>query len=182
MPAPYPAIFLDRDGTLIADAGYLADPAGVEILPGVQEGLRDLKAAGFVLIIVTNQSGIGRGYYTEADYHAVAGRTDQLLGAGLIDAAYFSPWHPEAAAPCRKPAPGMLLQAAREHSLDLPRSFMIGDRKGDIEAGRAAGCAASLLVCTGLGKAEAPLAGADFVAPDFAAAAAWILRRAHKCG
>ena len=91
-----PAVFLDRDGTLMEDEDYCSDPAKVRIIPGVPEALRALKAAGFRLVIVTNQSGIGRGYYTLADYEAVQARFLSLLGEGLIDATYFCPEAPEA--------------------------------------------------------------------------------------
>lgn len=171
-----PAVFLDRDGTIIEDANYLSDPAGVRLLPGALAALRALKAAGFALVIVTNQSGIGRGYFTEAQYHAVARRVEELLGPGLIDATYYCADHPGTASGRRKPAPGMLLEAAAEHGLDRARSYMIGDRRGDIEAGRAAGCAGSILVRTGIGEREAATAGADFVAADLAEAAGWVLR------
>ncbi len=172
-----PAIFLDRDGTLMHDNGYLADPAGVEIYPGTSDVLSLLKRAGFRLIVVTNQSGIGRGIFTLADYEAVAARVEELLGHGLIDATYFCPDHADAPSPRRKPNPGMLLEAAGEHSLDLTRSWMIGDRDGDIQAGIAAG-ARSILVQTGIG-AEAKGDGAVYVAKDLAQAAAFILRNTH---
>lgn len=172
-----PAVFLDRDGTLMHDAGYLGDPAGVEIYPGIPQTLAQLKAAGFRLIVVTNQSGIGRGKFTLADYHAVAARVEELLGSGLIDATYFCPDHAEAASQRRKPNPGMLLEAAQEHALDLSRSWMIGDREGDIAAGVAAG-ARSILVQTGIG-AESAAGGAVFVAKDLAEAAAFIIRQTN---
>ncbi len=172
-----PAVFLDRDGTLMHDAAYLADPAGVVVYPGVAAALAQLKAAGFRLVVVTNQSGIGRGKFSEADYHAVAARFEELLGAGLIDATYFCPDHADAPSPRRKPNPGMLLEAASDHGLDLARSWMIGDRDGDVQAGLAAG-ARSILVQTGIG-ATASAAGAAFVAKDLAEAADFILRQTH---
>lgn len=173
----HPAVFLDRDGTLMHDAGYLADPAGVVLYDGVADVLAQLKAAGFRLIVVTNQSGIGRGKFTLADYHAVAARFEELLGPGLLDATYFCPDHADAPSPRRKPAPGMLLEAARDHSLDLARSWMIGDRDGDVQAGIAAG-ARSILVQTGIG-ADAKGDGATFIAKDLAEAAAFIIRQSH---
>ena len=157
------------------DAGYLADPAGVEIYPGVQEALARLKASGFRLVVVTNQSGIGRGKFTLADYHAVAARVDELLGPGLVDATYFCPDHADAPSPRRKPNPGMLLEAAAEHGLDLARSWMIGDKDGDVAAGVAAG-ARSILVRTGVGE-ESTADGAVFIAKDLAEAAAFIIRQ-----
>ncbi len=176
------AVFLDRDGTLMEDAGYVREAKDVIVYHGVRAALAELKAAGFWLVIVTNQSGIGRGFYGEAEYQAVHDEFVRQLGSGLVDATYFCPDHPESATERRKPGPGMLLEAARDHGLDLANSFMVGDRAGDIEAGRRAGVAASILVRTGIGEAEITRAGADFVANDFPSAAAWILQRARKCG
>jgi D-glycero-D-manno-heptose 1,7-bisphosphate phosphatase len=134
------AVFLDRDGTLMEDAGYCADPAQVRIYPSAREALAKMKAAGFLLILVTNQSGIGRGYFTEDDYRAVQAEFERQLEPVRLDAVYYCPDAPEAASNRRKPAPGMILEAARDHSIDLARSFMIGDKEADVEAGRAAGC------------------------------------------
>ncbi len=141
-----------------------------------------MKGAGFKLVIVTNQSGIGRGIFSEAEYQMVHDELLRQLGAGLIDATYFCPDRPEAPTARRKPEPGMLQEAAREHGLDLPRSFMVGDKAADLEAGRRAGVAASILVRTGVGAAEIGPARADFVADNLSSAAAWILQRAGKCG
>jgi D-glycero-D-manno-heptose 1,7-bisphosphate phosphatase len=141
-----PAVFLDRDGTLIEDRHYLADPALVRILPGVAQGLRRLRTAGFVCVVVTNQSGIGRGMFAEADYHRVHAEMIRQLAAegATLDAAYFCPAAPAAEGaderPDRKPAPGMLLRAAADLELDLTRSWTIGDAPRDVEAGRRAGC------------------------------------------
>ncbi len=176
------AVFLDRDGTLMEDTGYVRRAEDVRVYPGTAEALAILKAAGFKLVIVTNQSGIGRGMFSETDYHAVHDALLRQLGPELVDATYFCPDHPDTATDRRKPAPGMLLEAAREHGLDLAQSFMVGDKAADVETGRRAGLAASILVRTGVGKAEAAEVGADFVADDLSAAAAWILQRARKCG
>jgi len=141
-----PAVFLDRDGTLIEDRHYLADPALVRLLSGVSEGLRRLHDAEYVTVVVTNQSGIGRGMFAEADYHRVhAEMLRQLAAEGAtIDAAYFCPAAPAAEGceehPDRKPSPGMLLRAATDLGLDLARSWTIGDKPRDIEAGQRAGC------------------------------------------
>jgi D-glycero-D-manno-heptose 1,7-bisphosphate phosphatase len=171
---PHPAVFLDRDGTLMHDTGYVGDPADVQLFDGVREALAALKARGFRTVIVTNQSGIARGKFTLADYHAVAARLLELLGPGLIDATYFCAEHPDTASDRRKPGPGMLLEAARDLDLDLARSWMIGDRSSDLEAGRRAG-ARSIFVQTGEG-ATTDSSGAAFVAKDFASAASFILR------
>ncbi|MEA3212014.1 MAG: D-glycero-D-manno-heptose 1,7-bisphosphate phosphatase [Chthoniobacter sp.] len=173
-PLLSPAVFLDRDGTLMEDTGYVSDPAHVRIYPGTAAALAALKARGFKNVIVTNQSGIARGYFTEAAYHAVHARLLELLGPGLIDAACFCADHPDQASSRRKPEPGMILEAAQELGLDLSRSWMVGDRAGDIAAGQRAGVR-PILVRTGIG-ADADPAGAVFVAKDFASAVEFILK------
>ena len=174
MPS-YPAVFLDRDGTLMHDPGYLSDPALVAPFPGVAADLARLRAAGFKTVIVTNQSGIGRGYFTEEDFAQVQARFLELLGPGLIDATYYCAEHPDTATERRKPGPGMLLEAARDLNLDLTRSWMVGDRSGDLEAGRRAGCR-SILVETGEAATVADRSAAVFVAKDFASATEFILK------
>ena len=141
MTAPRPALFIDRDGTLIANLHYPSDPGLVEPLPGAIDALRELQQR-FALVIISNQSGIGRGLITEAAARAVHDRTIELFARGGVSfaGAYYCPHAPEASCPCRKPAPGLLVDAARELGLDLPRSIMIGDNPGDIAAGLAAGC------------------------------------------
>lgn len=150
------AVFLDRDGTLIEDLGYLDDPDQVRVLPGAAEAVRTFRALGFRVIIVSNQSGVARGLFDEQTLTAVHDRAAGLLaqeGADL-DAAYYCPFlaGPEAAvaeyrvdSSLRKPQPGMLLQAAEEHELDLAASWMIGDALSDVEAGVRAGCSTILL-------------------------------------
>ncbi len=170
--------FLARDGTLMEDTGYVSDPAHVRIFDGVREALDALKAYGFLTVIVTNQSGIGRGYFTHADYEAVQARFLELLGPGRIDATYCCPEHPDTATDRRKPGPGMLLEAARDLGIDLTRSWMVGDRAGDLEAGRAAGTRA-ILVLTGETKGDANGSEKNTV-PDFATAAALILESAGQ--
>jgi D,D-heptose 1,7-bisphosphate phosphatase len=152
-----PAIFLDRDNTLIDNDGDLGDPAKVKLRAGVPEGLRKLRSAGYNLIVVTNQGGVARGDFTEADVDAVHQRIAELVDQavderGLIDRFYYCPYHPEGTLteyqrehPWRKPQPGMLLQAARDLELDLQGSWMIGDQQRDIAAGRSAGCRTVLL-------------------------------------
>jgi len=137
-----PALFLDRDGTLIVDTGYPRDPALVEVLPGAIEALRELQR-DYALVIISSQSGIGRGLITEAEARAVHDRVIELFARGGVTfaGAYYCPHLPDAGCPCRKPAPGLLLDAARELGLDLAPSVMIGDKVSDVEAGRAAGCA-----------------------------------------
>ena len=177
------AILLDRDGTLIRECNYLCDPALVELERNVLPALQRLRDAGFALAVVTNQSGIGRGLYTEAEFDAVQARVAELLAEGGVElaAAYHCPHHPTAgvgayltACPCRKPAPGMLESAVRELELDRAGSFMVGDNLSDVGAGRAAGMR-TILVRTGYGaeleaRGTAPEADPaerpDFVASD----------------
>lgn len=147
---PRPAVFLDRDGTLIVDRHYLGDADGVELLPGAGEAVARLNAAGAFAVLATNQSGIGRGYFAEADYHAVHARLQAVLAeqGARLDAAYFAPSHADTDDPDadRKPGAGMFLRAAREHGLDLARSWWVGDRPRDVApAGRFGGRA--VLVC-----------------------------------
>jgi D,D-heptose 1,7-bisphosphate phosphatase len=150
--AVQPAVFLDRDNTLIANDGDLGDPKLVVLVDGVSQGLRALREAGYRLVVVTNQAGVARGRFTETEVDAVHQRiamlVDQQSGArAVIDRFYYCPYHPEATVtayrrdhPWRKPHPGMILQAARDMGIDLSRSWMIGDQERDILAGRAAGC------------------------------------------
>jgi len=167
-----PAVFFDRDGTLMEEAHYCGEPERVRIFSGVPSALRKLKAAGFRTFIVTNQSGIARGLITEAQYHAVQHELFSQIGAGLIDATYFCPDAPETPSTRRKPLPGMLLEAAADHAIDLARSYMIGDKASDIECGRRAGTR-TILVLTGYGASQdcAP----DFRAEDVVHAVDFVL-------
>jgi D-glycero-D-manno-heptose 1,7-bisphosphate phosphatase len=168
-----PAVFVDRDGTIMEDADYCSDPKEVKIFPGVLESLRRLKSSGFKLIIITNQSGVGRGFFTLEQYRAVEAEVLRQLGHGLIDATYFCPDVPGQRSSCRKPEPGMILQATREHRIDLSGSFFIGDKEVDAECGRNAGVR-TIRVQTGF---QRDMTGsiADWVAADFAEAAKIIL-------
>src|SRR5467141_5281566 len=168
-----PAVFVDRDGTIIQDADYCSDPKKVQIFPGVAESLRRLKSNGFKLIIITNQSGIGRGFFTTEQYRAVEAEVLRQLGDGLIDATYFCPDVPGQHSSCRKPAPGMILQAIREHQIDLSRSFFIGDKEIDAECGRNAGVR-TIRVQTGFDKMTDGSC-ADWVAEDLKHAADIVL-------
>ena len=137
-----PAIFLDRDGTLIEDVGYARDPEGVRLLDGVAEALGALRSAGFALVVVSNQSGLARGLVTPEEAHAVHERFIRELRAhGVeLDDVRYCPHAPDDGCTCRKPAPGLLLASARDLNLDLGDSFMVGNTSADVEAGRAAGC------------------------------------------
>ncbi len=168
------AVFLDRDGTLMEEVYYCGDPALVRVFPGVPEALARLKSAGFRTFIVTNQSGIARGLFTENQYHAVQAELLRQLGQGAIDASYFCPDPPDAPSTRRKPEPGMVFEAASEYGIDLARSFFIGDKAADIECGRRAGTR-TILVLTGYGREHRHLTTPDFVAPDLPAAVSLVL-------
>ena len=158
------------------DADYCSDPKQVQIFPGTPEALRRLKAKGFKLIVITNQSGIGRGFFSVDQYRTVEAEVLRQLGDGLIDATYFCPDVPGQPSKCRKPAPGMILEAARDHDVDLSRSFFIGDKEIDAECAHNAGVRA-IRVRTGFDKMT-DTSSADWVAEDLPAAAEIILNAA----
>jgi histidinol-phosphate phosphatase family protein len=156
-PAPRegPTLFIDRDGVVIVDRDYLADPAGVELLPGVPAALRAAAAAGYALVGISNQSGVGRGRFGLAELESVMERVDRALaeaGAGL-DAMYYCPHAPQDGCRCRKPAPGLLEEASAAFRWDAERSWVIGDKASDVELGRRLGLGA-VLVATGYGAGE----------------------------
>ena len=167
------AVFVDRDGTIIEDADYCSHPKQVKVFPGVPQALRQLKSKGFKLIVITNQSGIGRGLFTIDQYRSVESEVSRQLGHGLIDATYFCPDVPGQHSSHRKPSPGMILLAKREHEIDLTRSFFIGDKEIDVECGRNAGVR-TIRVQTGFDRDIAGSA-ADWVAEDLPAAAQIVL-------
>lgn len=171
------AVILDRDGTLIAEKHYLHNPQEVEILPGVVEGLTLLRQHGYRLIMATNQAGVGRGYFSVDEMHAVNGRLQALLAEkGIkLDAVYYCPHAPDELCRCRKPASGMLEQAAREWGILFESSFVIGDKESDILFGKLAGMN-TVLVRTGYGaETEKQGTQAAYVADTLYDAAAWIV-------
>ena len=179
------AVFLDRDGTINVEKDYLHKIEDFEFIPGVPAAIKRLKAAGFLVIVVSNQSGVARGYFDEQAVNRLHRHIQaELAGYGTsIDAFYFCPHHPEqgvgaykVACDCRKGAPGMLLRAAADHDIDLQQSFMIGDKLADIEAGAGAGCR-NILVMTGYGAQAAAQAENAVLetCPDLAGAARMIL-------
>ncbi len=174
--SPAPAVFIDRDGTLMEDVPYIRDPSKVELFPGIAEALRKLQSAGFRLVMVTNQSGIGRGWNTLDDFNRVQERFFELLGSGLIEAVYMCPDAPNVPSERRKPAPGMVFEATRDLNLDLPRSWFIGDKAADVECGRNAGIPA-VQVQTGEGAAQRSEIAAYF-APSFPEAVDFIIAHA----
>ncbi len=161
------AIFLDRDNTLIHDEGYIHRPEDVRLKETVPQALKLAKERGFLLVVVSNQSGIGRGYFGEGDFHAVNRRVDELLsryGVG-IDAYYFCPHRPDEGCSCRKPEPGMVLRASSELNIDLKRSYVIGDKETDVELSKRAGCRMGIKV----GTEEFPtlLDAVNFILEDY---------------
>ena len=176
-----PAVFLDRDGTIIEEVEYLSDPEGVALLPGAVEALTLLRDAGFALVVVTNQSGIARGLYGVDAYEAVAQRLDELLAAfGVtLDSTHFCPHHPDFSGDCfcRKPATGMYRAAAEELGIDSARSFFVGDRIRDLLPALELG-GEGVLVRTGYGSEEEGALPEVFqVVDDLLEATRWILAR-----
>jgi D-glycero-D-manno-heptose 1,7-bisphosphate phosphatase len=164
------AVFLDRDGTIIEETNYLARSEQVRLVAGAAEAIARLNACKVPVVVVTNQAGVARGYFTEAQVNEVHAHLDHLLAAfgAKIDRYYVCPHHPEAGSPpyrqdcdCRKPRPGLLVRAARELGIDLSASCMIGDKLSDLAAGAWAGCQ-TLLVRTGYGgNVDLAAAGGD---------------------
>jgi histidinol-phosphate phosphatase family protein len=186
------AIFLDKDGTLVEDRPYNVDPALIQLQGGAVEGLRLLRRAGYRLIVISNQSGVARGYFPESALVAVERRLRELLAAAGIglDGFYYCPHHPDGSVErytricrCRKPAPGLIEQAAADHDVDLASSWFVGDILDDVEAGRRAGCR-TVLIDNG-NETEwrhGALRRPDLVAPDLAAAARWMVASATATG
>jgi D-glycero-D-manno-heptose 1,7-bisphosphate phosphatase len=174
------ALFLDRDGTLIVDVGYPRDPGQVRLLPHAGTALRQLQEHGFALVVVSNQSGIGRGLVSREEAVQVHARTVALLvEQGVrLDAAQYCPHAPEEGCACRKPSPEMVRSAARELLLDLSASFFVGDKASDIAAGHRAGCRTIFLV--GGTEPVPERVEADFVARDWREVADWILNHGQQ--
>lgn len=179
------AIFLDKDGTLVEDVPYNVEPDRMRLAPGVSEGLWRLHTAGYPLIVISNQSGIARGNFPEAALGPMWDRLRYLCGTPFAG-IYYCPHHPGGAVSryalhctCRKPAPGMLRRAAREHRIDLSRSWFIGDILDDVEAGRRAGCRTILLENGNETEWRmTPGRRPHFRAPDLASAARQIIAAA----
>lgn len=184
---PRLGVFLDRDGTICEEVGYLNHVNRFRLLPGAADAIRHLNEAGYPVIVVTNQSGVAKGYFPETLVHTVHELMRQRLADARahLDGIYYCPHASPVDCECRKPGIGMLVQAAKEHGIDLTRSFVIGDRYGDIELARRAG-AAAILVRTGYGEGEHLWNASkwkfqpDFVAADLGDAVHWILRDKEK--
>lgn len=184
-----PAVFIDRDGTMIHDVGYLSQSGQVQWYPWTIDAIRLLNRAGYLVCVVTNQGGIGLGYTTEAfvnETHAHMAKRMDAAGA-RVDSWYFCPHHPDAITPalaidcvCRKPGRGMIDLAMKDHQIDLAKSFTIGDKAIDVALGTGVG-AKGILVKTGYGEAQlqkagGTMAGAAYVADDLMSAVSWILQ------
>lgn len=185
-----PALFLDRDGTINIDRVYINDPRLIDLIPGAAEAISDASAAGFAIVVVSNQSGIGRGIIDPKVLPKIHKRLDQLLkkqAGAVIDSYKFCEHAPSEDCECRKPKTKLLEEAAKEMNLDVSRSYFIGDKLTDVATGKAAGCYKNILVRTGKGdeedrlyelshkknQAEKP----DYVADDLRAAVNWILKK-----
>jgi D-glycero-D-manno-heptose 1,7-bisphosphate phosphatase len=192
-----PAVFLDRDGTICEEVGYLSNPAQLILIPGSAEAIRELNQQSMFAVVTTNQSGVARGYFTEADVAAVHARLRELLAekGAKVDAIYYCPHHAEkglgpyrVACRCRKPQPGMIERAAGEFPVDLENSYVVGDKLSDVEFGKGNGLR-SVLVLTGFGREElekisttSDVCRPDFVAENLWAAVHWIINDLGKRG
>jgi D,D-heptose 1,7-bisphosphate phosphatase len=167
-------VFLDRDGTIAKDVPYCPGPEQFELLPGAAAGIKQLNAVGFKVILVTNQSGIGRGYFTAAALGLVHEKMKVDLGVhgAHLDGIYYCPHRPDENCDCRKPKPKLILQAAAEHHIDLARSYFVGDTANDIAAGKAAGCTTVFITP----NSQTIQPKSDYVAKNFLEASNLIVR------
>jgi len=174
------AVFIDRDGTIAKDVPYCSRPQDFQLLPLAGDGVRLLNKSGLKVIMVTNQSGIGRGYFTKA----MLGRIHRKMSRDLaqhrahIDAIYYCPHHPDDHCDCRKPKPALIHRAAKEHGIELSQAFFIGDQWHDVEAGHSAGCKTCWVSSNGTSGMmlnQHNLTAPDFIARDFLEACMWIL-------
>lgn len=182
-------VFLDRDGTINEEVNYLSRPDQLRLIAGAAEAIKRLKHAGLKVVVITNQAGVARGYFSEPALQQIHLELEQMLRAqdAHLDAIYYCPHHPTAGigvykidCSCRKPKPGLLEKAARELNLDLRRSFIVGDKPADLQAGEVVGCR-TILVRTGYGlESEKELAAGNFqpdhIADDLLEASRWILQ------
>jgi D-glycero-D-manno-heptose 1,7-bisphosphate phosphatase len=177
------AVFFDRDNTIMYDVPYCGDPSRVRLMPNVVKALSLLKGENFLLFLITNQSGVGRGMINEEQVHAVHEEINRQLGEHFFSAIYCcydDPAHP--VENCRKPSPKMILQARDEHDLDLLHSFFIGDKLSDVKAGKNAGCRSILLKLKENEESHQAALLADYVTADIYKAAQWIIQRSGEIG
>ncbi len=183
------AVFLDRDGVICREEGYMSDPRTLQLLPGADDAIRFFNECGITTVVVTNQSGVARGFFTEESIGIINSSMKELLrGRGAhLDGIYYCPHHPEGiiatyrkVCDCRKPATGLLRRAANDFNIDLSRSYLVGDKLSDMECARRAG-SKGILVLTGYGAAEyrridgTPGMNPAFVASDLLEAARWVI-------
>ena len=182
------AFFLDRDGVINVDGDYLHRPEDVVLIPGTAEAVNRIHAAGYLAVVVSNQSGVARGMFTMDAVKSVEKRIGELLAeqGAALDAFYYCPHHRNGIVPelkcecsCRKPKPGMILQAAKDLDIDISQSFLIGDQLTDLAAADAAGCAAAVMVQTGYGMKNTPEAMKEgrIVRPSIAEAVEYLLKK-----
>lgn len=183
-----PAVFLDRDGTINEEVGYLSRLDELKLIPGTSEAIRLINEAGMKVVVITNQSGVARGYFTEEFVETVHGRINEILQqkGARIDRFYFCPHHPvygngpyKKACSCRKPESGLFLRASKEMDIDLSRSYVIGDMLKDIDAGKRVG-ARGILVRTGYGRNITITDKPVYIAEDVLDAVKWILQDRGK--
>jgi histidinol-phosphate phosphatase family protein len=182
------AVFLDRDGTINEEVNYLSDISQVKILPKSAEAIKLLNEHGFIIIIITNQSGVARGYFSEKTLKEIHNHLKSELqkDGAAVDAIYFCPHHPDDGCGCRKPTLGLIKKAVEDWNINLTSSFMVGDKLVDVETGKRAGCQ-TVLVLTGYGEKEAKEmeksdTHPDHIAKDLYQAALWIIKNKDNEG
>lgn len=170
------AVFLDRDGTINGDVPYCSSPEEFELLPGAGEAIARLNKAGLAVVVVTNQSGVGRGYFTEETLRLIHQKMQEDLARheARVDAIYYCPHHPLDGCSCRKPKPGLIFRAAEELGLDLKNSFLIGDSPADVEAGGKAGCTTVLIDPQGKTTKNCQ---ADYICRNLSEGVQWIIKK-----
>jgi len=170
------AIFLDRDGTMAIDVVYCSRPEDFKLFPLAARAVKLLNDHGYKVIVVTNQSGVARGYFTEDMLEKIHQKMQEDLAkeGAIVDGIYHCPHHPDDKCKCRKPEPEMVLRAVSEHDIDLQRSFVVGDKQMDVQLGKRVGCR-TVLIAPDAGGDEARPFSPDYVAPDLYQAAQWII-------
>lgn len=176
----FKAVFLDRDGTIARDVPYCSTPDDFNLLPTAAEAIRLLNKSNFKVVVITNQSGIGRGYFTEETLSRIHEKMEHELKqqGARVDAIYYCPHHPDDGCDCRKPKTALFRQAAEELDINIGNSYVVGDMPGDIDAGKALGCR-TVLVTTGPGKRDGISNPPDYIARDLLEAAQWIVENAR---
>lgn len=179
------AVFLDRDGTINVDTGYLGNPDELVLIRGAKEGVRLLKKNGFFVFIITNQSGVGRGYFSLEDLKLVNNKVlDEFSKDGIkIDDVYYCPHHPKDKCKCRKPNTKLVADVAKKFNINLKYSYFVGDKLIDVQTGKNAGCKAILINAdnSSLIESEDDWTQPNFIAKDLREAARWIIKNNNKC-